>query len=331
MTATTIRFGILGCASIARRMFAPALTEVDGAFLVAVASRNTTRAADFAKTFGCQAATSYDALLARDDIDAIYLPLPPSLHEHWAMRALAAGKHVLCEKPLTTGLAATRKLVECADRHNRVLAENWMFLHHRQMQTVFNILASGDLGEIKLLRATFGFPPLAADNFRYRADSGGGALLDAGGYTLRIARQLLGDPLEVLGAHLLTPPGSEVDRFGSALLLSPAGISAQVAFGFDCHYRCELEIWTGKGRLLAPRIFTAPPGFMPSIQIDRGTESETLNIPADNHFANAIRHFIGRIESQDRNHDDLLRQASLTEALRNQARDTRHQTRPGTA
>lgn len=327
----SIRFGILGCASIARRMFAPAIAQVEEAKLVAVASRDPARAAQFAADFACAAVSDYHALLARDDIDAVYLPLPPALHETWAGHALAAGKHVLCEKPLATDLAATSRLVEAARRAGKVLEENWMFLHHRQLQFIKDRLASGQLGEIRLLRASFGFPPLPPDNFRYRAAMGGGALLDAGGYTLRIARELLGDPLTLLGSHLQTPPDSEVDRFGSALLLSSRSITAQLAFGFDSHYRCELEIWTANARLTAPRIFTAPPGFSPPVRIETGQGGEEHAIAEDNHFANALRHFIRRIARHDTACDGLLRQATLTEALRTHARHPCHQTGPGAA
>ncbi|MCA1938782.1 MAG: Gfo/Idh/MocA family oxidoreductase [Dechloromonas sp.] len=327
----TIRFGILGCASIARRMFAPAIAQVEEAKLVAIASRDASRAAQFASEFGCAAEDDYAALLIRSDIDAVYLPLPPALHETWARKALAAGKHVLSEKPLTTNLAATARLVEEARQADKILGENWMFLHHRQLQFIKDTLASGRLGEIRLLRASFGFPSLPPDNFRYRAGMGGGALLDAGGYTLCIARELLGDPLTLLASHLQTPPTSEVDRFGSALLVSTDGIAAQLAFGFDSHYRCELEIWTANARLTAPRIFTAPPGFAPLIRIETGQGTEEHTIAEDNHFANALRSFIRRINSHDADFDGLLRQAKLTEALKTHAHHTCHQTGPGPA
>ena len=128
-----------------------------------------------------------------------------------------------------------------------------------------------------------------------------------------------------------TPPDSEVDRFGSALLLSSRGITAQLAFGFDSHYRCELEIWTANARLTAPRIFTAPPGFSPPVRIETGQGGEEHTIAADNHFANALRHFIRRIARHDTACDGLLRQATLTEALRTHVRHPCHQTGPGAA
>lgn len=311
-----LRFGILGAASIARRMMLPAFADVPEAVPVAIASRDRERAFAIASEFGLVAETDYEALLARDDIDAVYLPLPPALHETWALRALAAGKHVLSEKPLTTSLASAERLVAAAQSAGRVLAENWMFLHHRQLQTINGLVKRRDLGALRLLRASFGFPALDADNFRYRDEMGGGALLDAGGYTLRVARHFLGDRLTVLGAVLDKPQDSRVDRFGSGLLAAPGGATAQVAFGFDIFYQCELQLWFERGRIVAPRIFTPPAGFSPTLQIDSIAGTETLSAPPDNHFAGSLRDFTARVADGRPDHAGLLVQARLLERFR---------------
>jgi predicted dehydrogenase len=309
-----LRFGILGCASIARRMMLPAFAELTEAIPVAVAARDRDRAAAFAAEFGIAAAPDYDALLAREDVDAVYLPLPPALHEHWALRALAAGKHVLCEKPLATSLTSAERLVAAARQAGRVLAENWMFMAHRQLATIDALIADRRLGPLRLLRASFGFPALDPDNFRYRGDLGGGALLDAGGYTLRIARRFLGDPLRLVGGVLETPPGSTVDRFGSALLAGD-GATAQVAFGFDTYYQCELQLWLARGKITAPRIFTAPPGFTAEIVLETASGRETVTVPPDNHFAGSLRDFARRVAAGRPDFDGLLAQAGLVEEI----------------
>jgi len=319
-----INFGIIGCANIARRMFIPALAETTGAQLIAVAARDASHAHALADEFACTAEDSYESLLARTDIDAVYIPLPPSLHEYWATRALVAGKHVLSEKPLTTDLPATYRLIQTAQAARKILAENWMFVHHRQLRTIDELITSGKLGQIRQLRASFGFPELDPENFRYRADLGGGSLFDAGGYTLRIARHFLSDELLLVGSHLLTPANSEVDRFGSALLVSPSGVTAQLAFGFDSFYQCELELWMTQGKISAPRIFTAPPGFSPRLLIETAKGQQEIEVPADNHFANAIQHFIAAIRDSRPNFEDLLAQATLLESFRSHASHTRN-------
>lgn len=310
-----LRFGILGCASIARRMMLPAFAEVPEAVPIAIASREREKAESFAAEFNIDATPDYHALLARDDIDAVYLPLPPAEHEHWALHALAAGKHVLCEKPLTTSLASAERLVTAAREHGRILAENWMFLQHRQLAVINTLITERGLGPLRLLRASFGFPALDAGNFRYRRELGGGALLDAGGYTLRVARHFLGDPLQLVGSVLETPAGSSVDRFGAALVTAGECGSAQLAFGFDTFYQCELQLWFANGRITAPRIFTAPPGLATEITLETTGGTEIVTVPADNHFAGSLRDFASRVAENRPDLSGLLAQARLVNEI----------------
>lgn len=310
-----LRFGILGCASIARRMMLPAFAEVPEAVPVAVASRCQEKAESFAAEFKIDAVPDYDTLLARDDIDAVYLPLPPALHEQWTLRALAAGKHVLCEKPLTTSLASAERLVTAARSAGRVLAENWMFLYHRQLEVIDALIAERRLGPLRLLRANFGFPALDAANFRYCRELGGGALLDAGGYTLRVARHFLGDSLRLVGCVLDTPTGSSVDRFGAALLSGGESGTAQLAFGFDTFYQCELQLWFTSGRITAPRIFTAPPGLATEIALETADGRETIVVAPDNHFAGSLRDFANRVAGNRPDLSGLLVQARLVDEI----------------
>jgi predicted dehydrogenase len=296
-------------------MMLPAFAEVPEAVPVAIASRRLETAESFAAEFKIDVAPNYDALLARDDIDAVYLPLPPALHEQWILRALAAGKHVLCEKPLTTSLASAERLVTAARSANRVLAENWMFLHHRQLVVINSLIAEHKLGPLRVLRANFGFPALDAANFRYRRELGGGALLDAGGYTLRVARHFLGDPLRLIGGVLETPTGSGVDRFGAALLSGRNAGTAQLAFGFDTFYQCELQLWFANGRITAPRIFTAPPGLATEITLETADGSQTIVAPPDNHFAGSLRDFANRVAGNCPDLSGLLAQARLVDEI----------------
>lgn len=311
-----MRFGILGAASIARRMMLPAFVDVPEAQAVAVASRDKSRAEALASEFGIQAEHSYESLLARDDIDAVYIPLPPQLHESWALRALESGKHVLCEKPMTTSVASAERMVTAARAAGKVLAENWMFVFHRQLAEVDVLADAYNLGELRLLRASFGIPELDTDNFRYRATLGGGALLDVGGYPIRVARHFLGDSLEVVGSTLWTPEGSEVDRFGSILLAGEHAASAQLAFGFDVFYQCELQLWFARGKITAPRIFTAPPGHSPLIAVETSAERTDVEVSPDNHFSGALRDFVGRIREGKADFPGLLAQARLMENAR---------------
>lgn len=318
-TALPLRFGVLGCASIARRMTLPAMKSLPEIELVAVASRDAAKAWAFADEFNCVAAGGYEALLGRPDIDAVYLPLPPALHEHWVARALAVGKHVLCEKPAATDPASAQRMAAAAKASGRYLAENFMFLFHPQLQAIADLVAGGELGELRLLRATFGFPPLPDNDIRYQPELGGGALLDAGCYTFRVARHFLGDRLRVVGSTEARGDGG-VDISGTALLADESGISAQLAFGFDLFYQCELQLLLSRGRITAPRIFTAPPTFSPEILIETPRGRESVGVPPHNHFASSLRHFVQRVRAGATGAPGVVAQAELIERFRSSCR-----------
>ena len=202
MGAVPLRLGVLGCASIAWRRTLPALAAQPRLRLAAVASRDPAKAGRFAERFGGEPVVGYERLLERDDVDAVYVPLPAALHAPWVERALRAGKHVLAEKPLATRCSDARRLVALADELGLVLAENFMFTLHSQHVQVRKLIGDGVIGEPRMLTAAFAIPALPPDDMRYLSEVGGGALVDVGGYPLRTASMLLGDRLEVVGTTL---------------------------------------------------------------------------------------------------------------------------------
>ena len=186
-----LRMGVMGCADIAWRAMIPAIVECGEVSLIAVASRTEGKARKFARRFDCDALAGYENLLSRDDIDAIYMPLPTGLHEEWVTRALEAGKHLLVEKSFANNFASAKKMTDLAREKKCLIMENFLFPHHSQHAWVMNRLAQSELGEIHLVRSTFGFPPLSQDNFRYDFRLGGGAVLDAGAYVVKAAQIFL--------------------------------------------------------------------------------------------------------------------------------------------
>jgi predicted dehydrogenase len=281
-----IRFGVLGAADIAWRRMIPALKADPRIQVTWIASRDPARARRFADEFGC-GATDYAGLLARDDVDAVYLPLPPSLHLRWGLATLAAGKHMLVEKPLAPHAAEASELVRAAGAYRRVLRENFMFVHHAQHAAVRRALAERKLGEVRGFDGAFNIPPRTADDVRYRRDLGGGALLDVGVYPLRAAQTLLGPGLHVVGAALRTNPRTGVDMSGKALLTSASGALATVSFGFEHAYGSHYELWGSTERLYLERAFTAPPDFIPQLRI----AGETVPLQPDDQAANAVAAF----------------------------------------
>lgn len=325
------RIGIICPSEIAFRRFLPALKEADCFEYAGVAiaskeefmgatdeilAKERTKAQSFVDNYGGKIFEGYKTLIHSIDVDAIYLPLPPGLHYKWAKEALAAGKHILCEKPCTTALATTEDLMNDAEAKGLAAHENYMFAFHDQLKTVNDIVKSGEIGDVRLYRISFGFPMRAQNDFRYNKALGGGALLDCGGYTFKYASMLLGPTAKMKYAQSNNIEGFNVDMYGSAALVNDEGVTAQVAFGMDHNYKCELEVWCSKGTIYTNRILTAPAGFVPEVIIRKGNEEEKRNLPADDAFKKSILHFSKCIEDEEvrkENYQTLLRQARLVE------------------
>ncbi len=318
-----LKIGVMGCSSFARRAMIPAINQCEKTALTAIASRTLERAGEYTRQFGGDAVEGYDDLLKRPDVDAVYMPLPTGLHEQWVTKALEAGKHLLVEKSFSENYESTQKMVSMAQDAKLLVMENYLFPHHSQYAWIRDFMDSGELGEIRLIRSTFGFPPLNPDNFRYNKALGGGALLDAGGYVTKITHLILGDEAVLLGSSRRYSAELGVDLYGDAMFKNAQGLVAQVAFGFDYFYQCNLEILGTKGKLTADRLFTPPPGFSPVVHIERQGKKVELNLPQDNHYLNMISFFSDTI-LQDRDFsahwEDLKAQARLLDAIARSAR-----------
>ena len=314
-----MKIGILGTSEIAYRRFLSALGQNEDFTYAGVASRTPEKGKPFQEQYGGSIYDGYDALLADESIQAVYVPLPPALHYEWGRRALKAGKHLFLEKPSTASAADTRALLALAAEKGLAVHENYMFAYHTQLKALMDIVQSGRIGDIRLYRMAFGFPRRAASDFRYDKALGGGALLDCGGYTLKLASLLLGETAKVTYSHLNHTSEFDVDLYGSAALVNAAGVTAQVSFGMDNSYKCELEIWGSKGCITTGRIFTAPAGFAPAAEVRIGNETQTVKLPADDAFAGSIAHFARCIRDEgtrEENYRVILRQAELVDTVR---------------
>ena len=328
------RIGIICPSEIAFRRFLPALKEAACFEYAGVAIANMeefvgatdeilakerAKAQTFVDSYGGKIYDGYRNLIESNDIDAVYLPLPPGLHYQWAKVALTAGKHILVEKPCTTALTNTQDLLQEAGVKQLAVHENYMFAFHDQLKAVNDIVASGEIGDVRLYRVSFGFPMRAQNDFRYNKALGGGALLDCGGYTLKYASILLGPTAKIKYAQSNNIEGFGVDMYGSAALVNEEGVTAQVAFGMDHNYKCELEVWGSKGTLYTNRILTAPAGLVPEVIIRKGNDEEKRNLPADDAFKKSILHFAHCIEdkaAREENYQTLLRQAKLVDSFK---------------
>ncbi|UWZ34793.1 Gfo/Idh/MocA family oxidoreductase [Dactylosporangium roseum] len=316
--APAVRFGTLGCADIALRRTLPAMRAEESVELVAVASRAPERATKCAAAFGADAEKSYDDLLRRPDVEAVYLPLPTGLHHEWASRALAAGKHVLAEKPLATSHSEAADLAGLARAGGLVLMENLTFHRHPVHRLSRELVESGRIGELRSLHAEFAFPPLPDRDIRYRPDLGGGALLDAGVYPAKAARMFLGEDLTVVGAVARREPRYGVDIAGSALLARPDGVTAHLTFGFEHFYRCAYTLWGSTGRLEVGRAFTPPPQLAPPVRLVTGDGVEEFTGPPVDQFQLTLAAFARAVRGPRADAgpvDDALRQAQLIDLI----------------
>jgi len=197
-----LRLGILGCANIAKQ-FVRDVADSPMVTIQAVASRDLSNAQQFAQTFGiARAHGSYEALLTDSALDAVYIPLPNSMHAEWAIRALQAGKHVLCEKPLALNLAEVTRMFDVARQQGLMLLESYPYWFQPQTRDLLACLSHDKIGEVRSMQASFGFTLGNPEhNIRMKPDLGGGALLDAGSYPLSLIRLVMGCAPEHVIAH----------------------------------------------------------------------------------------------------------------------------------
>jgi predicted dehydrogenase len=248
-----VRWGVIGASSrVAQMAMLPALTASPKARLVALASIS----GRLERTFDAERVyPSYEDLLGDPDVDAVYIPLPNSLHAEWTHRAAAAGKHVLCEKPLAPSAAEARAMAAACEQAGVVLAEAYMTPFHPRSTVLEDVLRSGQLGELRFGRAAFTGVLASRDGHRWRADLGGGALLDLGIYCvapLLVAAQRL--PIEVVGSAVMDPSGVEVSYSG--WLNFGNGFSATIECSFETPERQLVEVVGTEASVIVQRAFT---------------------------------------------------------------------------
>ncbi len=320
-----IRIGIIGCANIAKKYLIPAFQALsDSFFVVGVASRSVSRANEFKKLFNVAVFDSYDELIAHREIDAVYIPLPNGLHYQYVKEAIKNGKHVLVEKSIACTSLEVITLNRMAQENNLVLLENFQFRFHRQLKEIQQIISGGKIGDIRTIRSSFGFPPFEdKSNIRYQKKLGGGALLDAGAYPIKISTVLMGSKVDISSAKLFIDEDLDIDLWGAATIESiESVVCSQIAFGFDNYYQCSLEVWGATGKISAPRVFTAPPGFTAKILIEKQGAIRTIEVPPDNHFINMLEHFHSLItteKSKTAEYEQNVLQSKLIEQVKEKA------------
>jgi D-xylose 1-dehydrogenase (NADP+, D-xylono-1,5-lactone-forming) len=315
--AHAVKWGIISTADINRKVIpgAHASPKVD---LVAVASRDQARADAYAQQWEIgRAHGSYEALLADDEVEAVYISLPNTMHCDWSVKALEAGKHVLCEKPLSRHTAEVEAAFDAAERNARLLSEAFMYRHNPQTKRAKQLVEEGAIGELRLIRSAFSYALYDEDNIRLRTDVEGGALMDVGCYTVSGSRLFGGEPEHVHGEAWFGPSGTDW-VFGGSLRF-PGDVVAQFDCGTALPERDELEAIGSEGSLFLDDPWHCT---VPVIERRHGDRVERIELePADSYrlelenVSDAVRGegelLLGR--------EDALGQARALEALHESA------------
>ncbi len=287
-----LRWGIIGAGNIAGA-FANSLKHAKLGVLTGVASRSLEKAQAFAATHGVPHAWgSYEEALASDEFDAVYLATPHPEHVRWGIATLAAGKHLLCEKPITLNYGETMALIAAAEKHQRVLAEAYMYRAHPQTAKVVSLIREGAIGKVQLIQGSFSFGSGFNPNSRlWNNDLGGGGIMDVGGYPVSYARLIAGaslgkpfaDPISLQG-HGVVHPETGVDARAVATLKFEGDILAEVSTGIDCAQKNEIVIYGEKGRKQIPTPYTLVQKGLTerTITLQRYWDApETISIPEE--------------------------------------------------
>ena len=285
-----IRFGVIGCGYIAKKAFLPAIKLSKYAELIAIASRDIKKSKLEAKNYNCDYEDSYESLLKRNDIDAVYISTVPSAHEKNILLAASYGKHILCEKPLTTTSSSAKNIIQYCEKKNVGLFEGFMYQFHNQHDKINDLVGMGKIGEPILFTASFGFPLKDESNYRYKKDLGGGVCLDAGCYTIHAARNFFKkEPKKIFS--IIQNKDKEVDCHGTVLMDFGDNKSAQLSFGFNNFYRNTYSIWGMEGHITSTRAFSIPPNEETIIIINKQNYNDEIICKPDDNFLSQINYF----------------------------------------
>jgi D-xylose 1-dehydrogenase (NADP+, D-xylono-1,5-lactone-forming) len=315
--AHAVKWGIISTADINRKVIpgAHASRKVD---LVAVASRDQARADEYAKTWEIERAYgSYEALLGDPEIEAVYVSLPNTMHCDWSIKALEAGKHVLCEKPLSRHTHEVEAAFDAADRTGRLLSEAFMYRHNPQTKRAKELVDEGAIGELRLVRSAFSYSLYDEGNIRLRTDVEGGALMDVGCYNVSGSRLFGGEPEQAYGAAWFGPSGTDW-VFGGTLRF-PDDVIALFDCGTALPERDELEAIGSEGSL-----FLDDPWHcnVPVIELRRGGKVERIELEPVDSYRLELENLSDAIRGEGElllGRDDAIGQARTLEALHSSA------------
>jgi D-xylose 1-dehydrogenase (NADP+, D-xylono-1,5-lactone-forming) len=305
----SVRWGLLSTARINEAILTGA-AGTDSTEIVAVASRDQARAEEYAREHGLSRAHgSYEALLAEDDVEVVYNSLPNSMHVEWSIRALEAGKHVLCEKPMDKRAEAVERAFDAADKAGRLLMEAFMYRHHPQTHKVAELVADGAIGELRQLRSSFSFTLADLADVRMLPELDGGAVMDLGCYCVSMQRLLAGEPERVFGLQRTGSTG--VDVGFTAVLQFGGDVFGEFNCGFDLPELNGLEAIGSSGVAVVPDPVRCRD---PHVELN----GERIDVEDVDRYMLQVENFSGAVRGEAEpllGRDDALGQARTLAAL----------------
>lgn len=308
-----VRFGIVSTADI-NRLLIPGAHASDKVELIAVASREQSKAEAYAREWDIERAyASYEALLEDPDVEAVYISLPNTMHCEWSIRAVEAGKHVLCEKPLSRHPEEVEQAFDAAERAGRLLSEAFMYRHNPQTMRLAELVREGAIGELRLIRSVFSYSLYDADNIRLRTDVEGGSLMDVGCYCVSGSRLLAGEPESVFGQAYVGPSGT--DWVFAGAMRFPGDVFAQFDCGTALPERDELEVIGSEGSLFLDDPWHC---WEPGIELRRDGEVERIELDPTDSYRLELENLSDAIHGEAPlllGREDAVAQARALEAL----------------
>ncbi len=321
-----LKIGVIGCSQIAENSVIPAIKKSEFSELQHIGSRSNQKGEKFAKKFYCKNFGDYNDVLDDEETDLVYISLPVSLHEKWAIKAMKSGKHVLCEKSSTISFESAKKMIKNAKENNVRLMEGLMFKFHPSHSKIIELVNNKKIGKAFSFYGRYGFPPISKKNIRYNKKLGGGILNDAACYPISASRLIFqNDPKSVYCSFNMEPK-TMIDEQVSLNLEYENNQSAQIVCGYNLLYQNFYSIWGEKGSIKLERAYNIPPKMKPVLTLETNKGGNKQKLQSANHFVLMIDKFCNQINKNEKRinfEKDLIIQAKILEAARISAKKNR--------
>ncbi len=320
-----LKYGLLGCSNIAKKSFFPVLASSKTMEASFIGSRSIEKSKEWAEKYNVPSFGTYDDVI-NSNVDVIYITLPIAMHEEWTIKALNAGKHVLCEKSSTISFQSALNMINASRINNKRLMEGFSFRFHPQ-HTLINNLVLEELGEIQNFYGTYGFPAPGDDDIRWQKELGGGVLNDVTCYPICASRLIFGDNPESVMSHFIIDEKCDVDKSTDIMLHFKNGKSAFISSGFNNYYQSKYTLWGSNGKLETKRAYAVPASYETSVYLDKDDQIVEKKVETADQFSIMFDTFSKAINKEIEEpfnfEDDLIEQAKLMEAIRFSATEKR--------